>query len=445
MKAIKNFEIYYRSLDKYKKALWIYLFLIFIEGAMRKWFMPGLSNFWMMCRDPIAIWIVFHALQTNQIKEFPTKAFMTIGVITFMTTMFFGHQNLTVALFGFRIWFIHLPLCFIAGRMLNRKDLIMIIRFLVIVFLPMTILYVLQWAAPANSILNAQVGGILSEKETVAYGAVRPSGTFAHCISSSYYNPVIATIFFCMMFSKKYQKIFLPTNKLYIVFAICFLFTLITSVSRGFIIQAVLSGLVITIFLIGIGNHKYFCRLIIGMGFIYILFTFISDINIGGKNLLDPVTSRFEDAAEIEGGAKGIFESRILESYFFYTKEQLQELPLFGYGIGAGSNMGTKTLKIGDGNAWAFGEYPCQIVTSEVGLLFGFIIYCLRIGIPLFWLKKSWKCLKRNRDILPICLWTMALSTFGQGNINLTMTLGWIVIYTVLMISSIRTSKYTVY
>ena len=45
---LSEYRNYYNSLDKYKKAFWIYLVLIFVEGTMRKWFMPGLSSAWMM-------------------------------------------------------------------------------------------------------------------------------------------------------------------------------------------------------------------------------------------------------------------------------------------------------------------------------------------------------------------------------------------------------------
>lgn len=41
---LSEYRNYYNSLDKYKKAFWIYLVLIFVEGTMRKWFMPSLSN-----------------------------------------------------------------------------------------------------------------------------------------------------------------------------------------------------------------------------------------------------------------------------------------------------------------------------------------------------------------------------------------------------------------
>lgn len=54
----KNFWTYYQALDSTKKLFWLYLVLIFVEGAMRKWYMTGMSDLWMMCREPIVIWTV---------------------------------------------------------------------------------------------------------------------------------------------------------------------------------------------------------------------------------------------------------------------------------------------------------------------------------------------------------------------------------------------------
>ena len=83
---MKNISIYYRSLDKYKKAFWIYLFLIFIEGSMRKWFMPGLSSAWMMCREPIVIWTVLSLINSKYLKSAIAKTFMVIGCVMLLIT-----------------------------------------------------------------------------------------------------------------------------------------------------------------------------------------------------------------------------------------------------------------------------------------------------------------------------------------------------------------------
>lgn len=432
--TIKDFKTYYNSLDKYKKGFWIFLFFIFIEGAMRKWFMPGLSSAWMMCREPIVIWTVLSLMGTYHLKSTVAKAFMFIGVFMLITTMTMGHQNLGVALYGFRIWFFHIPYIFIMASKLNREDLIRICQFLTIVFLPMTLLYVAQWASPPNSWVNMKLGGILRD----ASEGLRPSGTFLMSPGAAYYNPLVVSIFIATLLSTYYKKTILKFKSEIYVLALAIIITLAVSVSRGTVIQSAVSAIFVSIIYSMCGKTKKIKKLFIGMAIIYTLFIFISKISIGGINILQPITKRFEIAAEQEGGTSGILDSRVFESYRFWNIEN--PLPLFGYGIGAGSNYGTQTLNIGNGNSWGFGEYSSQIVTNEMGLIFGAVVFLLRIGLCLYLLPKCIRCVSKNNDIMPLCLWTLAINYFGCGNINLTMTFGWIIIVMILLLTSIKNS-----
>lgn len=447
---LRDFKKYYNSLDKFKKAFWLYLVLIFVEGAMRKWFMPSLSNVWMMCREPIVIWTVLSLIGTQNLRSRVAKAFMIIGCIMMLTTLTLGHQNVWVAFYGFRIWFFHIPYIFIMSNKLNREDLIRICKFLILVFIPMTVLYVMQWGAPPSSILNASMGGGVEEQGVqAAYGAVRPSGTFGHCVGSSYYNPLIISLFCVTLFSSYYKHIF--SKKHFLIFAVAVVLCLITSVSRGAVIQSILTILFIASITILLGNTKTFTKTIVGVIGLFLLFLVLSNVSIEGKSIVAPITNRFEMAAEQEGGTSGVMSSRVLEPYKFWNdKGKLLDPPFFGYGLGAGSNFGTQTLHIvnsfySDSQAWGLGEHSSQIVTNEMGFLFGGIVFFLRIGFCMFLFFSCIKKLKQNKDILPITLWTLSITYFGTGNLNLTMTLGWIVIVMILLLTSINTSTKQIY
>lgn len=447
---LRDFKKYYNSLDKFKKAFWLYLVLIFVEGAMRKWFMPSLSNVWMMCREPIVIWTVLSLIGTQNLRSRVAKAFMIIGCIMMLTTLTLGHQNVWVAFYGFRIWFFHIPYIFIMSNKLNREDLIRICKFLILVFIPMTVLYVMQWGAPPSSILNASMGGGVEEQGVQAtYGAVRPSGTFGHCVGSSYYNPLIVSLFCVTLFSSYYKHIF--SKKHFLIFAVAVVLCLITSVSRGAVIQSILTILFIASITILLGNTKTFTKTIVGVIGLFLLFLVLSNVSIEGKSIVAPITDRFEMAAEQEGGTSGVMSSRVLEPYKFWNdKGILLDPPFFGYGLGAGSNFGTQTLHIvnsfySDSQAWGLGEHSSQIVTNEMGFLFGGIVFVLRIGFCMFLFFSCIKKLKQNKDILPITLWTLSITYFGTGNLNLTMTLGWIVIVMILLLTSINTSTKQIY
>lgn len=436
---MRTLKLYYESLDIYKKGFWLYLILLFIEGAMRKWFMPSLSNVWMISREPIVIFTVLALMGSKYNKGFMPRAFMTIGIITFITTLLFGHHDIIVASYGFRIWFFHLPYIFIISNKLNRNDLYMICKFLVIVFIPMTILYVIQWTSPPNTIINASSGGILMESEQVANGAVRPSGTFAHGVGASYYNPVVVCLFIVILISDQYRKSLSPFKSFTILLSFSVILMLITSVSRGTIIQSILTILFISISYSIFTKPQYIFKIIGSILFLFAIFIFLSNIEIGGKNLLAPITNRFESASKSEGGVDGIMNSRVLEPFRFWKEKGKPINPNFwGYGIGAGSNFGTKKLNLG--NAWGLGEWSAQIISNEMGLLMGGVVFLLRLGYCLYLLPKCIICLRRRKDILPLSIWTLSISYFGIGNINLTMTLGWIVTTTILVISSIKNS-----
>lgn len=49
----------------YRKAIWIYIFLLIFEGALRKWFLPSLATPLLLVRDPIAIWLTIIGLQKD--------------------------------------------------------------------------------------------------------------------------------------------------------------------------------------------------------------------------------------------------------------------------------------------------------------------------------------------------------------------------------------------
>lgn len=438
MKAIKDLKKYYRTLDIYKKAFWIYLFLIFIEGAMRKWFMPGLSNLWFMCREPIVIWIVFASMNGRFLKSNIAKWFMGIGIITFITAIVFGHHNIQVALYGFRIWFFHIPFIFIMSQRLNRTDLIKMMQFLCIIFIPMTVLYVLQFLTPPNNIINAAVGGEVAEGTGTANGAVRPSGTFAHCLGSAYYNPIVFCIFTLILFSKSYKKQVSKHSVVFPLLAVCIILTLITSVSRGTILQFVSTLLFVSFIMAFSGMKNLFFKILGGLIVIASLTYTISNIKVGNMYLLDPVLNRFETAAEQEGGAEGIFLSRILEPYIFWSNMGSKiDVPLLGYGIGMGSNFAAKSIT---GGAWLLGEWSSQIVYAEMGMIFGTIVFCLRFFYPINLFFKCYRKLKRNHDLLPIILWTLSLQYFANGNINVVYSLGFIVILMTMLLVSIKTS-----
>lgn len=130
---------------KYRMAIWIYLFLLIFEGAIRKWVLPQLATPLLLVRDPIVIWLYCIAMQKGWLKNTYVKVMCFVSSISLILTLVAGHHNLFVAFFGWRIYFFHFPMIFIMAKLLSRNDLLKMGRFILYVSIPMTILIIMQF------------------------------------------------------------------------------------------------------------------------------------------------------------------------------------------------------------------------------------------------------------------------------------------------------------
>ncbi|RZJ99820.1 MAG: hypothetical protein EOO46_21850, partial [Flavobacterium sp.] len=143
-----------------KKGIWLYFLLLIFEGALRKWFLPGLSTALLVVRDPIAAWIIFMALKRGLLNfNFFAFAMILVCVVSFFTTLLLGHGNLPVAVFGARIFILQFPLLFVIGRIFDREDVLKIGKFLLYLLPFMTILIAMQFYSPQSAWVNRGVGG----------------------------------------------------------------------------------------------------------------------------------------------------------------------------------------------------------------------------------------------------------------------------------------------
>src|SRR6056300_708715 len=105
-----------------KKLIWVYFFLLLFEGALRKWFLPGLSQGLLIIRDPIVIWIYFLCY---------------IRGIFPLDNKYIVRAHPATVIFGARTNILHFPLIFIMARVLTLKDVINFGKAFLILALPM--------------------------------------------------------------------------------------------------------------------------------------------------------------------------------------------------------------------------------------------------------------------------------------------------------------------
>src|SRR3990172_5151777 len=144
--------------------IWIYLILLLVEGALRKWFLPSLSNPLLVVRDPIAVFICALGYRSGNLvfDSYVRPLFMllagfaAIGALQLINGI--GGSPLVIG-YGLRTYLLHLPVAFVMAHVLNAADLRRILMLFIWAALPMALLMAAQFESSPDSWINVGVAG----------------------------------------------------------------------------------------------------------------------------------------------------------------------------------------------------------------------------------------------------------------------------------------------
>lgn len=421
----------------YKKIIWLYIFLLVFEGALRKWVFPSLATPLLLVREPIVISLVIWGMHKKMLDFIYVKVMLIVCTISFVFTLLFGHHNLFVGLFGWRIYFFHFPMIFMIGQLLNRDDILKICRFLLYLSIPMTILVLIQFYSSPTAWVNIGVGGEGTAGFGGANGYMRPPGLFSFTAGYISYQGIVGcTLLYYLLMNKALKSEQKVPQFLLIIMLLCYLIAIPTSISRTNLFQSTL----FLIFFLFIAVFRQDARKTIFMsvfvGGIILLLLYSSGLFIEN---IDAFNVRFEGASKVEGGLEGTLGNR----YFggFMRAFLKMDVPLWGYGIGIGTNVGSKYL---GGNIYSFGfdgEIEWERIIGECGYILGLIIIIIRFIFSFKMLVKSLQKLLYQADILPWMLAANMIISLPQGQWMTPTNLGFSVLSAGLTLASIRTFK----
>ncbi|TCD02674.1 hypothetical protein [Pedobacter psychroterrae] len=409
-----------------KNMVWAYLVLLIFEGALRKWFLPGLATPLLLVRDPIALWVLFKLWNRNMLPANPImNSMLLLGSIGILTTMLAGHGNLPVALFGARPYLIHFPLIFAFGVLLNRADVEKMGKFLLYVCIGMTIVMGLQFFSPQSAWINRGVGGDTSGAGfSGALGYLRPSGTFSFANGITlFYGLTSCFIFYFWLKQGTVDRKLLVASTIALLAAIPF------SISRGLFFYVAVTGLFVLFTIVR--NPKFLGKILIAVFACFLVFILLNQIETF-QTAMHVFMTRFENASASEGGLEGTLGERYLGGLLgaFSFNE---EMPVFGFGLGILSNVGTMLLSGNIVKGVSEGEWSKGIY--EMGIVMGVILIFIRL---IFSFQMFLKCYKKlsSGDILPWILLSFFLLNIPQGNWSQPTSLGFSVIIGVFLIGS---------
>jgi hypothetical protein len=400
-----------------RQLLWVFFWLLLLEGALRKWVFPGWSDPLLVIRDPVVILIYLYAIRA---RVFPrngwTVVLLILGFISLATTflqLWSYAPPLKVFLvggFGFRSNFFQLPLIFIMARVLRPVDVKKFGWWTLVFLIPMSLLMVAQFRATPDAFVNRTAGGG-SEMMMSALGKVRTSATFSFVIGVVAFYALATAYLIWAVLRKDIYKI-----QLLIPAAVALVIGTSVSGSRSVVAGCALvaASLLVVIILRPDVVNRFGQALIVAviLGFV------ISRTPIFREGI-NVLSTRFTEAAEGMGQsiARGLITRPL--GVFEEGFSVLGRAPLFGYGLGVGTNAGAKFLTGHSVFLLTEGEWSRVLLESGPILGLAYLAWrCALVG------RLGWLCLKSVRlgNILPILLFSagfvpMLSGQFGQPTI----------------------------
>jgi hypothetical protein len=400
-------------LNRLSTLIWVYVGLLILEGALRKWIVPSLDTPLLIIRDPLVMWIYYRAWQSRLLFN---NAFfapnLALAVATTLTSMVFGSGNLVVTVYGLRTDFLQIPLIFLIPQILDREDVIVMGRFLLYMSIPMAVIVVLQFRASPDHWLNK------GAMET-HYGTVRPSGTFSFIAGLDAFFCLVSSFLFFGYTQARTYTIWL------MVLVTCA--TIITSVCSGSRSCLVSIGIVAVVTIL--------CVLMRGKGGMGILVAAVLIALAIPLMLSLPVfqegaeqlTMRFQDAGQTENGAEG-FVARFVDTMVGPIFHDIGTVPNFGYGLGMGTNAAAGLLRgdRGFNNPDEEGRRPeaeWGRLIYEGGPVFGLLLCIFRVVLTVAIARHAFEALRRD-NILPMLIFAASGLLVLNGQWGVATTLG---------------------
>ncbi len=412
-----------------KTLIWAYLVLLLIEGALRKWVLPGMADELLIVRDPVVLAIYALALGTGM---FPTNRFIlaiaVLAGLSVVASLLGGHGNLLVIAYGLRINYLHLPLIWIMGRALNRRDVERLGAFLLVMAIPMTLIMVRQFNAPMTAWINRGVGNDEVGQLFGAEGRIRPPGLFAFITGPQLFFPLCAAFFFDEISGAKRLPWYLLIGC-----GLAIALALPLSISRTVMLG---TGLVAAAFVFSLPfTSTRFTALFRPLLLLAFVGASLSQLPVFREGL-GVFMSRWNSVADASDGAAwtNVMDRTVngfTNPYYF-----IQLAPLLGHGIGTGSNVGAR-LTSGE-VGFLLAEEEWGKVLLELGPVLGAAFIILRLILAGWLGLLAWRALRQNRNALPLLIFTATAMTILQGQWAPPTVLGFAVIGAGLLLGALN-------
>jgi len=424
-----------KAKHRVRQLIWLYFWLLLVEGALREWALPRFSNPLLLIRDPVMLGIYFYAIKA---QVFPRNVWAVslwlIGILSAVAILgsplfpYLPAKALVeVTAYGFRSNFLHLPLIFVMASVFDEEDVKKFGWWILFVMIPVGLLMAAQFKASPDSFINRTAGLGEAEQLTAGGGKIRPPGPFSFISGPVFYMSVAAAFLIYGALTRTVYK-----NRLLIGAAVALVIGIAVSGSKSSVASVLLVVAAVAVILIvrpRAVNRFGWTLVIVVIGAIV-----ISRLPIF-KEGLQILSDRFTSAAEAAETTviRGTIDRVI--SGFTEGLGHIDKVPLFGYGLGIGTNVGGRIL-IGR-PAFLLAENEWSRVLAESGAIFGLAFLIWRTLLTFQLGRLSFIALKRG-NLLPILLFSSGFVMLLNGQLGQPTTLGFAVILNGLCLAATR-------
>ena len=372
------------SARNWRRALEAVLVLVVLEGAIRKWVVPGASSYVYFAKDALLLGVYWGYLRSAEARRrspsLPPPLVAALALAALVALLGIFNPSLPsplVGLLGFKAYFLYVPLLWIVpAAYRTEREIGQVVRRYLLLALPVGALAAAQFFAPADSPLNtyARTGG--EAGTIITFGAVqrvRVTGTFSFITGYSAYLQVVALLALTVLSVRQWR--IRGSLAVYAALATTVLGMLMTG-SRGPVFLLALLMPVYWYFgVVREGGLPALGRFLLGAGLV------LSLVNVVGSDAVEAFRARAAGTSDVR--------ERILLP-FVNPLRIAPEIGLLGYGTGATHQMAEAVTESLLPYSWLdhhqYEDEPSRVLV-ELGLV-GFVaFFAFRAGLVLLGLR----------------------------------------------------------
>ncbi|MEW6611897.1 MAG: hypothetical protein ACOY5C_13265 [Pseudomonadota bacterium] len=374
----------------------VYWLLIF-EGVLRKWVLPQLSDVLFFLKDPFVIAIYYLAFRYRLWPQNSTMFWLGVLLAALYIPLVLLQAisydfPILVSGYGWRNYFFYLPLAFIIGCNFRGEDLARLVKYTLLVAIPLAVLVFFQFLSPPDAFVNRTYSED-AEIFTVTKDIVRTYGTFTFTTGQVIFVASTIAMLLAVWILPKDQR---PLHPMLLIAAtVAVITSFAVNGSRAIFFYTALT-LAATVFsgIIAAKQRIRFRAAILPI----VLATAGALIFI---NVFTTSWEAIQERQQVASGIEGSPVARALKSFTEFTN-YIIETPVLGHGVGYGTGGGAK-LATGKMD-FTLVEDEWSRVLLESGVVLGLLYIAYRILLVSWLFVQAVRATRRSHNPLPLAL-----------------------------------------